>query len=339
MKAHIPLILFLACSSLAPAQGKVFPAHAAAVIKDAEGNMSPQQIWVQAATSSTVRFLERADATEFTDVPMANVVSYYFFESPDYSKAVDLYQGRKYKEARDEFAKIKKACQPLAAMKNSPGVMAAFYEMECMRQLNDIDSLSKALREFKKDSMTHEMYNRQLELYVLWESLKAKNWDRVGSLAAEFKKAKLPPGQLVQVEYCLARAYEALGKSQEALLAYQTAMTADAGASEVLARESALRVLEILSEDEELKLAIKVYENTQGKTFAKGYTKVLEAGGVARIFETSLGGGAPLPSKFKTLLKYKPQEAADEAGAAGAADAKKEAAKPEADPKADKKDK
>lgn len=336
MKAYISLILFLASSILASAQGKVFPAHAAAVIKDAEGNMSPQQIWVQAATSNTVRYLERADATEFTDVPMANVVSYYFFESPDYSKAVDLYEGRKYKEARDEFAKIKKACQPLAAMKNSPGVMAAYYEMECMRQLNDIDSLSKSLREFRKDSMTYEMYNRQLELYVLWESLKAKNWERIVSLAAEFKKAKLPPGQLVQVEYCLGRAYEALGKSREALLPYQTAMIADAGASEVLARESALRVMEILSQDEDLKEAIKVYESTQGKTFAKGYTKVLEAGGVARIFETSLGGSMPLPARFKPFLKYKPKEAVDEAAAA---DGKKEAAKPEADPKADQKNK
>jgi len=336
MKAYISIFFLMAFSVFASAQSKVFPVHAAAVIKDEDGNMSPQQIWVLAATGATVRYLERADDTEFKDQPMANVISYYFFESSDYIKAVDLYQARKYKEARDEFAKIKKQCQPLVVLKNSPGVMAAFYEMECMRNMNDIEALSKALREFKKDSLTHEMHKRQLELYVLWESLKAKNWDRIESLAAEFKKTKLPGSQLAQVEHCLGRAREATGKIPEALLSYQLAMTADCGASEVVARESALRVMEILNDDADLKAAIKVYENTNGKILASGYTKVLEASGVARLYELSLGAGTPLPAKFQHLLKYKPQSS--EKGASEAKEGeKKEEPKAEADKKIDPK--
>ena len=61
----------------------------------------------------------------------------------------------------------------------------------------------------------------------------------------------------------------------------------------------------------EVQTAIKVWGTKDENKNAKGYSDLLEAASIAHLFELSLGGGAPLPSEFKALLKYKPKEQAE----------------------------
>jgi hypothetical protein len=140
------------------------------------------------------------------------------------------------------------------------------------------------------------------------------------------------------------------------MFAYQTAITADAGATEELVRQAALRVLTILQQDEDVKTAMKVWGTPDENRSSKGYERLLEAHGLAKMFEISLGAGTALPPSMKVFLKYEPKpdlmiEGSDEAGetgedakkkdveappvpgAPGAADAEKDEAKPKEETK------
>ena len=88
------------------------------------------------------------------------------------------------------------------------------------------------------------------------------------------------------------------------LLAYQVAMTADAANSEGIARDAALRSLAILDKDEDMKFAIKTFEESGGKEVVRGFTKAMEGAGLCKMFQLILGAGEPLPSKYNYFLKY-----------------------------------
>lgn len=307
MKAQITLLLSALFMLPAMAQDKLFLVPAAATLKNAQGEITSSQIWIEQASDKAMRYSEtpQPDATDFVIIRMKDVDSLFFYELPDFRNAVDLFEARKYKEASEAFAKIKGQHERVMVLKNNIGALAGFYEMECLRKLNDLEGLSKALKAFDKDVLTHELKQRQLELYVLWDALRTEDWERLDQLANERKETKLPGSHRAQVEYCHGRALEGLGRPLDALMSYQMAMTADAAASEVITRESALRVLEILDADPEVKQSIKLYDSSEGKTINKAWAKVMEAAAVANLFELTLGAGANLPDKFKYFLKYK----------------------------------
>jgi hypothetical protein len=121
-------------------------------------------------------------------------------------------------------------------------------------------------------------------------------------------------------------------------MAYQTAMTADGGNSEVLSRDAALRCLEILHNDQEMKDAIQTYEESNGEELVRGFTKAMEAAGLCSMFQIQLGGGDPLPAKYTYMLKYTPERIQARAeGGDAKKDEKKEDAK-EAEKKEEKKE-
>ena len=312
MKIHTFAALFTVLSLVASAQDKPFQTPALLIEK--EGAF--QQVWLIAATKSAIRYRETEIAADTKDARISNYDSIYIIEPTEYSEAVDLYQARKYEEAKAKFIEVKELFKPISPLQNNPAALAAFYEMECLRKLGDLDGLSAALQVFGKDSLTRETQLRQLELYVLWDAVRTKSWDRLELLAKERENTRLPGDQRAQVAYCHGLALEGLDRPKEALFAYNTAMTADAGASEVVARKAALRVLAIHLADSEVKTAIKVWGTPDENKNSEGYANLTEAAAVARLFEMSLGAGAPLPAEYKEFLKYKP-EAAPEAASEG----------------------
>lgn len=275
---------------------------------DDRGRVDTRDVWLRAATPTAIGYtFNQGDAVDQMErKSMAEVDSLFIYDPKDYLDALDLFEGRKYAQARQAFAKVKEKYKPFAGVENNPSTMAGFHELECLRKLMDLDGLRLALQTYQKDALTLKTPLTQIEIYLLWDAVRAKTYEKALELAAKYDETRLPGNQRAQVAYCRGRALEGLDRPyQEVLQAYQTAIVADAGASEVVTRDAALRSLEILHRDQELKDAIKAYEASDGEDLIKGYTKVLEGAGLASMFELQLGAGEPLPGKYRYLLKYK----------------------------------
>ena len=218
--------------------------------------------------------------------------------TPAFTAAMDLYQGRNYQQAMAAFAAIKS--RPKAERETT--TFAAFYEMECQRKLGDLTGLANALRSFQKDPALGGYRLRQLEINALWDVVRTKSWDRVEALASQRLGEKLPGDQRAQVSYCQGQAFENLGRGSEALGAYNIAMTADAGASEEIARQAALGVLRIHRAEPEVQAALTAPAEINLESPSN--LRLREAAAVAFLFELTLGAGTPLPQEFKDLLKH-----------------------------------
>ena len=305
MKLHLPLILAGTLLAVqAQEQGQGFQTPAYLIEKEP---LRARQIWLVAANKAQFAYRETAQAMEIKQDRLMNYGGLYILETKDVTAAFDLYEARKYKEAREAFAKIKARFKPVDKFDNNPATIAAFYEMECMRHMEDLEALQATLGTFLKDPLTSEGQLRQLELYVLWDAVRTKSWDRLDILCRERQEVKLPPEQRAQIGYLHGLALEGLKKPMDALNAYQTAITADVGASEVLTRKSALRVMEILKADEEVQHAIKVWGTEDEKKGTRGYNLLREAGAMAVLYDMSLGGGEPLATSLKSLAQYAPE--------------------------------
>jgi tetratricopeptide (TPR) repeat protein len=306
MKTRFATILLLPVFALsAPAQtAQPQPFQAPVLLIREDGGAS--RAWLLAATRTAIRYRETEVAAETVDAKLSDFKSIYFYEPRDYTAAMDLYQARRYQEAAGRFSAIKERHKSLLTLPDNIGALAAFYEMECLRKLGDLDGLAAALRKFDKGALTRENQQRQIELYVMWDAVRTKSWQDIDTMAKERAKTKLPGDQRAQVAYCHGLALEGLERPNEALAAYQTALTADVGASEDIAREAALRIMAILNGDAEVRKAIKAWGTDAERRNSVGYARLQEAAAVARMFEMSLGGGAPLPAEFKELTKYQP---------------------------------
>lgn len=203
-------------------------------------------------------------------------------QSNEFVAAIDFYQGRKYQEAKAAFIQL--SSKPDAAAN-----FARFYLSECFRKIGDLDGMIWERSAVEKNNALGPRRLRQLEIDNLWDAVRKKNWQELAPLAASRDNERLPNDQRAQVAHCHGLALEALGQPREALNAFNTAMTADAGASEEIARDAAMHVLRILLADPD--------SQTTGSLERR------EAAAVATLFEFSLGAGMPLPPEFRVFLK------------------------------------
>jgi tetratricopeptide (TPR) repeat protein len=224
--------------------------------------------------------------------------------SREFTTAIDFYQGRKYLEAKAAFGEIQQRLKATKSPDRDAFMLAAFYEMECLRKLGDLDGLAAALRTFTKGPALGGHRLRQLEINTLWDSVRTKSWERLESLANERLQERLPGDQRAQVAYCFGLALENLGRPQEALNAFHLAMTADAGASEEIARNAALHVLGIHQADPEVRATISQLGAPGENRNSLGASRLKEAAAMAELFEFTLGAGMPLPAEFIEFLKY-----------------------------------
>ncbi|HEX7260902.1 MAG TPA: tetratricopeptide repeat protein [Luteolibacter sp.] len=225
-----------------------------------------------------------------------------FPASREFAVAIDFYQGRKYREAKAMFGEIQHRLKATKSPDRDASTLAAFYEMECLRKLGDLDGLAAALRAFPKEPSFGGHRLRQLEINTLWDAVRTKSWERVESLANARLQERLPGDQRAQVAYCFGLALENLGRPLEALNAFHLAMTADAGASEEIARHSALHVLGIHHADPEVRAIISPLGIGENQN-SPGVSRLKEAAAMAELFEFTLGAGMPLPAEFMEFLK------------------------------------
>lgn len=303
MKRFLPILLLPALSVSAFAQGY----QAEAVISTPEKQTF--RAWIIAATKTEIRYKTSAVSTDFVDARIIDFATVHLMEPPEFSAAVDLFEGRKYKEAKEKFAAIKAVSKPLSALKDNYYTLSGFYELECMRKLGDYEGIQTALKDFLKEPLTRDYQLRQLDLYVMWDAYREKAWERLVVIASERDDEALPGDQRAQVAFCKGAALENLGRGAEALIEYGIVVTADSGASEDITEQAALNALGVYFKDEAVQTAIRNWGTEDENKNSPGYSRLLEAAGLADLYQKYLTIGKPLSADLKGFLKYLPAPA------------------------------
>lgn len=299
MKKFVLPLLLPALSLSAFAQE---PFQIPAVLSKPDG--SNFRAYILAATKTAIRYKTTPQSTDFTDAKISDLVTIFIIEPADYSAAVDLYEGRKYTEAKEKFAELKERYKPISTLQDNLSTLSAFYELECMRKLGDYEGLATALKSFIKEPLSRDNQLRQLDLYIMWDAVRALAWDRVLLIASERDDEVLPGYQRAQVAYCKGLALDKLERGSEALIEYSIAMTADSGASELITKQAGLNALGVYFRDQEVQIAIQNWGTEDENKNSPGFTRLTEAAALAVLYEKYLSLGEPLPADLKALKKY-----------------------------------
>lgn len=270
-----------------------------------------ERVWIFDATTTKIGYFSTEQAVDRDSMLISKPQAIWLMEPEAYTEAMELYQGREYAEAREKFAAVRKEYEKLQELPDNHSSLAAFYEMECLRKLGDLEGLKEAQETFlpvDRESLTREHHLRQIELYVLWDAVRVKEWSRLELLAQEWLEKSVPGYQRAQVGYCLGLALEGQDRPIQAINAYNIGMTADTGASERITRESCKNALRLYAADEEVKLAIKLHGTPDEDPQSAGRLRLEEGASLASLWQLTLGGGEPLPPAGQTLIKYLPDD-------------------------------
>jgi len=273
-----------------------------------KGESKPIRAWILLTTKNEIRYKTTEVATDFVDAKISDFSTIYVQEPNAFAATLDLYEARNFQEAKAKFIEIKEKFKPIATLPNNFHTMAAFYEMECMRNLGEYDKLAEALKSFNKEPLIQEQHLRQLELYVMWDAVSAGAWDRVLSIASERDEESLPGFQRVQVAYCKGLALEQSNQLADALIQYSIAMTADSGASQVIAQQAALKALGVYLKDPMVQDAMKKWGKEDEVKNSSSYNRLIAAGSLAQFYQKYLSLGEALPTDLNKLLQYKEEK-------------------------------
>ncbi len=327
------ILSFPALGAYAQEPVRAIPAEAVLV----KGDGTFQDIWIIAGTATQIRFLETKVATESKDMNLSAAASLYLKEPIEFTKAMDLFKGRQYAEARAHFTRI--AAQ-FKQMEKTPGnfsTRAGFYEMECLRKAGDLAGLSKAMDRFIAEPLQRGYEKQQVEIYPLWDAVRAKSWERVDALAKELEAKPYPGNLRAQIAYCHGLALEALQRTRAALNAYNTAIIADSGASEEIVKPAAINIMRMIMADESVQVAIKRWGAEDESKVAAGRLLLLEGSTMAHFYKKYIDSN--LPVQYQPLVRFKEEE--DKNSPVAAADSKEEkddAKEEKKDSKEEKKD-
>ena len=193
MKKLILGIFFLILSLV-----RISAADALALIvyeEPVNGQDDMMKVWITAASGSNIEYkttpqsLNRNRIRRDKAEGLPFVKSVYFFEPPVFKEAVQLFESRDYRGAREKFAECKEAYDKLDNLKGNYGTLAGFYELETCRKMFDLESLKKLLDGYQFGSLVRGHQRDQLEVYAVWDAVRTKSWARLDSLAKDNPKA------------------------------------------------------------------------------------------------------------------------------------------------------
>jgi tetratricopeptide (TPR) repeat protein len=285
----------------------VAQARIEAIVVPNEGR--PLRVWITQVGTAGIRYFRDTQTTAVSELALSQTRAIFFPDSQPFVSAMQQYRAREYRAAADSFAKVAADFQVVRPLPNNPSSRAAFFEIECLRLLGEYGKMAEKLGDFNKSGISRENEVRQLELNLMWDAVGRKAWDQLGHLVDQHSNTRMPGNQRVQVAYCKGLVLENKGESKNAIDAYNEAIIIDAAASEVVARMAALAILRIHDSDPDVKIAREMWGSEDFKRSLPGYAKLLEAGAVARIYETFISAGAPLPDQYTVYLEYKEPDA------------------------------
>lgn len=222
----------------------------------------------------------------------------------EFAVAVDLFQGRKYRDALDTFAAIKSDAESRG--EDRLAMLSEFFRIECLRKSGELEAMAREMQGFVRTPDLGTSLTRQMEINTVWATLNESKWEETLKLGSVWDGERLPGAQRAQLAFCKGMALEKLGRASEALDQYQVAITADAGASEDVARKASLGILSIHLADPDVGIALKAGEGESIPMDAE--LPLREARAVAGLYEMALGAGMPLPQEYRVFVPQKPED-------------------------------
>lgn len=301
MKPILPFAAaFVLAAPLAQAQA---PFHNDAVLILEGGGI--QRVWITQASAAAVRYRETEVATVTRDRPRSEIQSVVLLEAADFRAALDLYQAGDFAAALGAFRDVKERHRPLEALPGNHSSLAAFFEMESLRQLRDFAPFADLRPRLNAERLLHDHHRAQLELYPLWEAYHAEDWRRTESIARQDLEKQLAPEHRVQAAYCHGMALIGLDRKEDALQSFQIALVADSVASRDLARRSALAILSIHAGNPAVEAAKARWGTPEDSATDPGRSALVEAGAVAHFYRTFLADGEAPPSEVMAFVEYR----------------------------------
>ncbi|GAA5482145.1 hypothetical protein [Haloferula sargassicola] len=303
MKTFVPLsAALLVAASAARAQDR-FQQEAIVVYHQDKF----ERVWIADANKTQILYFDTERGVDSKKLAISKPQSIWLMEPAAYTAAMEDYQGRRYEKALAGFQKVREDYKKLITLPDNHSSLSAFYAMECLRKLGRLDELAKAQEEFMpadRESITRPYHKRQIEYYAMWDAVRTKSWDRLQGIASA-RLAEKPPGyQRAQAAYCLGLALENLQRPLEAIDAYNTAMTADSGGSEVVTAQAAEHAMKLYLADEDVKLAKRNFGTANADPDSRGMARLHEAAALAELYQMSLGNGKTLSGPLAELAKY-----------------------------------
>lgn len=289
---------------------------------------APQRVWLTAASEKAIEYKVTPESVDLKRLPRAKIDTIYFFEPESFSGAMTSFLNRDYKGAQEQFTGIREAFKKLEEIPGNFSSLAGFYEMECARKLGDYETLETLRGNFLPEKLIREDHRNQYELYAMYKAIQGKSWTRLRRLADELleRDTDWTNSHLAQIYLGKGMALEGEKKTKSALNALNLAFTADFTASEEVVKEAVLACLRIYEADESVKLAKELFGTPDERPGSDGHQLLMEAASLARLWESALGGGEPLPKEYQNFLKYKPTV---EAAVVSSKEEKPEEEKPE----------
>ena len=235
----------------------------------------------------------------------------YFIHPPELIEAQELYKSRNYKDAAEKFAQCFKDYERFKEVPGNPATLAGFYEMECYRRLEDLETLMSLAGKYDPQHLLHQNHKLQYELYsVFWDAVRTKGWSRLEAICDDpkWRDRKMPGSLRAQLCYCQGLAREGIGKPIKALNSYNGAFVADFAASEEITRKSALNCLRIILDHPDVKTAMELYSTEDYSDESNGAELIKEATALLTLWDKVLGAGEKIPAKYKVFLKYPPKK-------------------------------
>lgn len=256
--------------------------------------------------AGNIFYKDNPRAVETVKAPIDSFSGIWMFEPKDFTAAKNLFEERKYEEAKDAFIALQERYKNYKYLDDNYFELSQFYEMECYRKLKDYETLATKLELYAPEKLTRPGQMHQTKLYKMYDAVHKKDWSRLNTMCKDFgEDTRLTLGQRAQVAFCQGLALEGLKEHNDALNAYATAMTADFTRSESIVREAALNSLRIFEADEDIKIAIRLWGTPEEEKSSAGYRKLKEANALARLYDKAgLGAGVQLPSKYKKFQNY-----------------------------------
>ena len=261
------------------------------------------------ANKTAFRWREN-DRSTVSRLQRLSTCTVYFIHPPELIEAQELYKSRNYKDAAEKFAQCFKDYEKFKDVKGNPATLAGFYELECYRRLEDLETLMSLAEKYDPQHLLHQDHLVQYEIYsVFWDAVRTKGWERLDAICADSKwrDRKLPGSQRAQILYCHGLALEGIERPLKALNAYNGAFVADFSASEEITRKSALNCLRILLGHEDVKTAMELYSTEDYSDDSNGAGLIKEATALLALWDKVLGGGEKIPAKYKVFLNYPPK--------------------------------
>ena len=234
----------------------------------------------------------------------------YFLQAPEFTEALELYKSRNYKDAAVKFAACAELYSKFIEVKGNPSTMSSFYEMECYRRLEELETLAGLVAKFDPENLLYTYQKVQYEIYgVFWDAVRTKAWSRLDAICRDekWRGRKLPGSLRAQIAYCHGLALEGAGQPIKALNAYNNAFVADFSASEELTRKSSLNCLRILLDHKDVKTTMELYSSEDYSDDSNGAALIKEATALLKLWDKVLGAGEKIPAKYKVFLKYPPK--------------------------------